>query len=94
MLPVLAEQFVRCGPPIPAEAGSRGVGLAVAAAAHALAGVGLIEGEKGAGRRRAAASAAGHAAVLADAARRMPLVFLEQVRLCVWIHPTKGGRGG
>ncbi|CAN0218339.1 unnamed protein product, partial [Hapterophycus canaliculatus] len=79
MLPILAEQFVRQGPPVPSEAGPRGAGLGVAAAAHALAGVGLISGEKRGGRRRAAASAAGHAAVLADVARRMPLVFLEQV---------------
>ena len=55
----------------------------MATAAHALAGVGLVAGEKGVGRRRAAAAAAGHAAVLADVARRMPLTFLEQVCKCV-----------
>ncbi|CAN0252487.1 unnamed protein product, partial [Ectocarpus fasciculatus] len=79
MLPMLAEQFVIRGAPIPSEAGSRGAGLRLVAAANALAGSGLIVGEKGAGRKRAAASAGGHAAVLADVARRMPLVFLEQV---------------
>ena len=79
MLPILAEQFAICGPPIPWEAGPRGPGLDVAVAAHALAGVGLVVGEKGAGRRRAATNAAGHAGVMADVARRMPLVFLEQV---------------
>lgn len=77
---MLAEQFVIRGAPIPSEAGSRGAGLRLVAAANALAGSGLIIGEKGAGRKRAAASAGGHAAVLADVARRMPLVFLEQVR--------------
>lgn len=79
-MPLLIDQFVRCAPPIPSEAGPRGPGLAVAAAAHALAGVGLTAGEKGTGRKRAAASAAAYSAVLADVARRMPLVFLEQAR--------------
>lgn len=81
MLPILADQFVGCAPPIPSEAGPRGPGLGLTAAAHALAGVGFTAGEKGAGRRRYAANAPGHAAVLADVARRMPLVFLEQVRV-------------
>lgn len=80
LMPLLIDQFVRCAPPIPSEAGPRGPGLAVAAAAHALAGVGLTAGEKGTGRKRAAASAAAYSAVLADVARRMPLVFLEQAR--------------
>lgn len=85
ILPILAEQFVECGPPTPSEAGPRGAGLEVATAAHALAGMGLVAGEKGVGRRRAAAAAAGHAAVLADVARRMPLTFLEQVRVLLYV---------
>ncbi|CAM9767872.1 unnamed protein product [Sphacelaria rigidula] len=80
LLPLLAEQFVMCAPPVPSEAGRRGPGFAVAVAAHALAGIGLTTGERGAGgRRRAAVAAAGHLGLLTDVARRFPLVFLEQV---------------
>lgn len=80
LLPLLEKQFEECAPPVPSEAGPRGPGFGIVVAAHALAGIGLTVGERGAGgRRRAAATAAGNLALLTDVARRLPLVFLEQV---------------
>lgn len=76
---LLVEQFIRCSSPVPTAVGARGPGFCIAVAAHSLAGVGLIVGERVGGRRRLEVVAARHTALLAEVARDFPLIFLEQV---------------
>lgn len=64
----------------PSEAGPRGPGFGVVIAAQGLAGIRLTVGERETGGRLLrAATAAENLALLTDVARRLPLVFLEQV---------------